>query len=280
MVGWEKKTKLRFALLSHFAMLRPPVQSHADAHSKGHDLPGHRRRGTLDGIARLRRSRQRTRRFKLFRVTLIVLLVLGGIGGTILTIWDENAKRVEIAGLRTGVTLLQGALDRTTGELKAARAELRRNSDAITGGDSFPYLNIVGGRMLLINEGNDPLYDVSIRLWSPTDFRGVKTTIEFAAIERRRSRHFLVASHPPHSMRDLGAIRLPRKASEKPFAVTLIARNGSFSEQLKMHRVENRWEAAAYRVFRGLDNVPSAKLLERGNPAILLGAESQWDEFK
>src|SRR5712692_412030 len=179
---------------------------------------------TLDYVA----HDKRTRRFKCIRVGLYCVVGLSLVAGLAVTVGDEIARRKEVAAL--------------TSELTTIRAAVRRTSDAVTGGESFPYVNIVFGRVLLINEGRDPLYDVSLRMWDPNDYKNVTTSAKFEALEPH-ALHFTVASMPPNSAMEVARIQLPM-APTKKFAATIIARNGSFKEQLVMRQVGGAWRTA------------------------------------
>jgi hypothetical protein len=197
---------------------------------------------TLDYLA----YDKRTRWFKHLRVLLYCVVGLFLVVGLAVTVGDDIARREEIAALRSKLT--------------AIRDVVRGMSDAVTGGESFPYVNIVDGRVLLINEGRDPLYDISIRMWEPSGYKDVTTSAQFRALEPRALR-FTVSSMPPSSAREVARIQLPM-APVKNFEATIIARNGTFTEQLVMRQVDSVWRTA-YRVFRGLERSHSARLLER-----------------
>jgi len=216
---------------------------------------------TLDYVARDKRTRQ----FKRLRVGLYCVVGLSLVAGLAVTTSDEIAKRKELAALTT--------------ELKTIRAAVHRTSDAVTGGDSFPYVNIVEGRVLLINEGPDPLYDISIRMWDPRDYRNVRTGDEFWTLEHR-ALNLNVPSMAPSSVREVSRIQLP-STSVKTFEVAIIARNGSFTQQIMLRQIGGVWRTA-YRVFRGTAGLPSAKLLERVDPMFPRDqrGEAVWNDRK
>ena len=87
---------------------------------------------TLDYVA----YDKRTRWFKRLRVWLYCVAGLFLVAGLAVTVGDDIARREEIAVLRR--------------ELTAIRDVVRGMSDAVTGGESFPYVNIVDERVLLI----------------------------------------------------------------------------------------------------------------------------------
>jgi hypothetical protein len=200
---------------------------------------------SLDYVFRDRRTRQ----FKQLRVALYCIAVLSLVIAVVVTVTDDAARKRETETLRN--------------ELSALHAALSRTSDAITGGRSFAYVNILHGRLLLINEGSDPMYDFSARMWDPSDYKNATTSGQFEASESRALR-FAVATIPPKSVQQVATVPLPT-FGYRAFEVTMVARNGAFSQQFVMKYVDGSWRSA-YRVFRGLERVESAKLLERTDP--------------
>ena len=214
---------------------------------------------TLDYIA----HDKRTRLFKRFRIALFCVMAVALIAGVVTTVMDDRRNEQKLVGLKNDLAGLQTATNRTL--------------DAVTGVQGFAYINLVGQRLLLINEGPSPVYDFSVRAWDPSDYRDVRTSQEFDALEPRALR-FAVASIPPNSAREIATI--PRlNGSYNAFEATMVARNGSFSQQLVMRGVDGIWRSA-YRVFRGLERVESAKLLERSDPQFPRDRRGDllWDE--
>ena len=213
---------------------------------------------TLNYVARDKRTRQ----FKRLRVGLYWVTGLSLAAGIVVTVGDDLTRRRELAAL--------------TDELARIQTAVRRTSDAVTGGESFPYLNIVEGRVLLINEGRDPLYDIGVRMWDPSDYRNVMTSAEFWQLERR-ALNFTVSNMPPASAREVAQLQLPA-TRVKTFEATMIARNGSFSQQLVMRQVDGAWRTA-YRIFRGPAKLPAGRLLERVDPLFPRDqrGEVRWD---
>lgn len=200
---------------------------------------------TLDYVA----HDKRTRRFNHLRVGLYFVAGLSLVASLAITVNDDIAKKEETAALRDELTAIQTAV--------------RRTSDAVTGGESFPYVNIVGQRVLLINAGRDPLYDISVRMWDPSDYKNVITPAEFEALDVRAMR-FAVSTMAPDVVLEVAKLQLPI-TPVKTFAATIIARNGTFTEELVMRRVDGGWRPS-YRIFRGLDQSKSVPLLERVDP--------------
>ena len=192
---------------------------------------------------------KRTRRFKSVRASLFAVAGVGLVVSVLATVYDETMKHEEIAKLNRQLASIEGWN--------------QRSLDALTGGSSFPYVNIVGEQVLLINEGADPLYDINGRMWDPDDYKNATTSADFDALEPRAF-HFRVASVPPHSVTILPNRSPLPEAAFKALEVTIKARNGSFSERFVRRRVEGA-SHVAFRVSKG-DRGDLVKLLERADP--------------
>jgi hypothetical protein len=216
---------------------------------------------TLDYVT----SDKRTRRFKHIRFMLYGIVGLILIAGIAVTIGDDITRRHEIATL--------------TSELTSIRTTIGRTSDVVTGGNSFPYLNIVQGRVLLINGGHDSLYDIGVRMWAPSDYANVTNSDQFRALEKR-ALNLTLSSMAPGSAREVARIELI-PTPLKSFEVTIIARNGSFTQQILLGYIGQGWHTA-YRVFRGPVKLESAKLLERVDPMFPRDSDGaiEWDADK
>jgi len=206
---------------------------------------------------------KRTRHFKSLRTLLFVVVGLSLLASLVVTIEDEIAKKQEVAALQ--------------GELAAIRNGVQRSIDAVTGGSSFPYLNLLGEQVILVNEGSDPLYDISVRMWDPSDYKSKLSEDQLVKLEAQAV-YISVVNMPPHSTKFVARVPLP----PQPFKVleaSIIARNGSFSEQLVRRYIEGTWRIA-YRVFWGFDRNNAAKLLERSDPIFPRDKEGEplWEE--
>ena len=147
---------------------------------------------------------KRTRGFKSGRSWLWAVLSVLVVGNTFI-IWKDNSDRV-----------------RENNELKTQLIELKDELDStkktVTGGNNFPYVMIDAGkdsaRLLIVNQGDFPLYDVNFRMWAPDDYGGSakpsKDLEEFLAKSIIRE----VGNLTPEGARDLGAIMLPNSDSK------------------------------------------------------------------
>lgn len=165
-------------------------------------------------------------------------------------------------------------LSQTNIELNTEIAELNRKIAAtLTGGDNYCYFlpsrpgeksNIAD--LMLINEGEYPLYDISIKIDDvekllgiikdeqkkgnlPYDSRTRVNTMLFEA-----SKILRVGNMGPKQAVELGGLHLPN-TDKKSYNIYITARNGSFMQVLRFRRVNSKWKMAM-QVRRG------AKVLE------------------
>ena len=137
----------------------------------------------------------------------------------------------------------------------------------VTGGDTFPYLLI--GRpgtesqvadLMLLTEGKYPLYDVSVRIQDVDKFlESVMKSIDSGEaksdsilgsikIMQQASIERAFGNVSPNLGIPFGSIDLSGR-SEASFNVTLFARNGSVSQQIRFKRSSDEW-AMGYKVTR------------------------------
>jgi hypothetical protein len=110
-----------------------------------------------------------------------------------------------------------------------------------------------GGWLLVHNPGDTPLYAVSFRMWDPADYAPAAKSSNGP-----KSRHMEVGNLIPRGARILGEITFPNSDS-KDFKVTIRARNGGFTEWIKLRKVNGVWTRAV-RVHPG-DVNPSGSIL-------------------
>lgn len=147
-------------------------------------------------------------------------------------------------------------------------ADLNRKIAAtVTGGDTFPYLLVgrPGGNsqeadLMLLTDGDYPLYDVSVRIQdvdrfvssvvnsfesgeAPTD-----SILKSIRMMQRESFERVFGNLSPNQMIPFGSINLSGR-EEASFNVILFARNGSVHQKIKFRRLNDEW-AVSYRVTR------------------------------
>ncbi|MBH0193766.1 MAG: hypothetical protein HP492_18745 [Nitrospira sp.] len=193
---------------------------------------------------------KRTRSFKLGRFWLWVLLIVLVVGN-IFVIWNDDQEGNKIKT-----------------QLGDLRNELGNTKKAVTGGDNFPYVMINMGKdsggLLVHNPGDTPLYDVSFRMWDPADYEAPnkpsRSFEEFLAKSIIRE----VGNLTPSGASYQGTIPLPNSDS-KDFKVTIRARNGGFTEWIKLRKVNGVWTRAV-RVHPGEVNPGESILYEFADP--------------
>lgn len=152
--------------------------------------------------------------------------------------------------------------------------ELRERSEetirTITGGDSFAYLDLAAlgpgdnsAILLLIHEGDYPLYDLHVRLLDVQKFNQIKGSIslqKLASAETNMNVGTVVAGFAQtRGPFDLGS------GNERDFNVSFTARNGGFHQELRFRRVGNQWVRAT-RVTRGATNPPLLQIVDPNYP--------------
>jgi len=122
----------------------------------------------------------------------------------------------------------------------------------LTGGDSFGYVNTMtasGGdqdlQMLFIhNQGNFPLYDVSLDIFDKDEFeRLTKEDKALSSVEARfrASAQKTIGTIPKGLMVYIGNLPIPQNKDKKSFVIYISARNGYFTEEFTLQRVQGKW---------------------------------------
>lgn len=172
---------------------------------------------------------KRTYKFKIGRRLLFPLSIIFLAASIIVVVKDETAKNTEVKNI--------------TEQLSTLRQQAENTQKSITGGDNFCYINIVSDGtgensplLIAINDGDYPLYSISFRIWDPDDYgenaKLIKTLNEF----NKKSYNFDVGDLNPHSVRILGHLSLPQ-SDLKNFEITLMAKNGTFTQQMRLRRI-------------------------------------------
>jgi hypothetical protein len=174
------------------------------------------------------------------------------------------AKLVELLGGPTMVIFVGGiiaaigavwaAYDQTKSskQLQEKSEEIarlnRETANTVTGGDSFCYLMPIGNapdRVSVIHSGKYPLYDVSVQLVDLDDPAFSKPT--FSSIGANT---ITIGNIPPNSIQVLGSV-IKLTGDRKRLNIFFSARNGFYTQQLRMRLVNGEWKSAT-RVTRNL----------------------------
>ena len=170
-----------------------------------------------------------------------------------------GAILVAIGGVLAGIGGWCQQKEQITFE-KATNSQLENTINSITGGDSYCYIQLqVGGgeggwisNPFLVCEGDHSMYDVSFRLYDPDDFNDVEPGLSMEEFFKKdifsaeagnlgvgRAKPFLLT-------RRLDLTGVDRKI----LRADISARNGFFSEELLLKKVDDRW-LRAMRLYRG-----------------------------
>lgn len=165
-------------------------------------------------------------------------------------------------------SVMQGALwERELRKKSDEIAELnRRTAASVTGGDSWCYLALDGqlddgnsGTLVLVHQGEYPLYDVSIRIVDLDKFEQIKGNLSLQALA-----HSDTILNPgnlsPNQASMLGAWEIPEKGLR--WNIFFAARNGFFTQRLRLLRVSGHWASATTVIRDALGKEPET-LLEK-----------------
>lgn len=216
-------------------------------------------------------SDRRTSKFKKLRNLLLALMICSLVTSIFVVVDDEKTKGREMAGLR--------------GQISELNIQLESAKKSITGGNNFPYVHIDVGAgdfndpmLVAVNDGDSPLYDISFRMYDPSDSGLDKNPTKSIEEFMGRSINRDVGNLNPHSVKVLGRIKLKNVDFQK-FEITIIARNGRFTERYRLRKVNGIWERA-YRVHSGyLNREDSTVLSERIDPGYPVdeAGKVQWE---
>ena len=210
----------------------------------------------------------------------VILAIIGFIVSIIITQksnvqTEYNARKLDASLAETQKA--NNKIDSLYQQLLIAEVSLRKKSEevarlnaeivrSVTGGNNFCYVNLVTGdtgensaTIVVVNAGNYPLYDISFRMWDPADY---EKSSQISKSLEDFNRHALiknVGNLNPHSVKSYESFILPDTDS-KSFKVTINARNGAFTELLRLRKVDGVWKRA-FRVHSGFMNQDESTLL-------------------
>jgi flagellar biosynthesis GTPase FlhF len=154
-------------------------------------------------------------------------------------------------------------------EIAEAQTELRLKSDevaelnkttaaSVTGGDSYCYVQfinslngLVNGRMMVIHQGKFPLYDVQIRIVDLDKFNAMSKRGEITIETVMQSEGILnIGNMSPNLAQMREVPPFSPTAEELNYNIFISARNGSFTELLRLKKINGVWKSAL-KVERG-----------------------------
>ena len=122
-----------------------------------------------------------------------------------------------------------------------------------TGGDSFPYLSVQisegKASMTALHEGEFPLYDVNARI---VDLNKMDKEDITTILGTNISIGSMIPSHA-----SLVPVQLPiedREVEEQSFNIFMTARNGGFTQLIRLKKINNKWLSAT-KVLKNNDQV-------------------------
>lgn len=165
----------------------------------------------------------------------------------------------------------------------------KQNISEVTGGDSFCYVDIrelaLSGGLLqvaLLGKGKNPVSDVNIRI---VDLDVMDEAFKSGALENLRKAEITLSF--PHPARYSGFSKPlyrfkpePNQVSKR-YNVFINARNGTFTELVRLRRIDGQW-STAIRVSASYYDKRSGLVLEdidRTFPMETLGSDTDWKEF-
>jgi hypothetical protein len=150
---------------------------------------------------------------------------------------------------------LLAALQKTTSE----NALQNKNVGLITGGDSFAYLmpffieSDNTFQLTIIHHGDYPLYDMSARI---VDLEKFEKITEYTLNEIKKTEQALkIGNLAPNKSSMLGTVTI--KGTQLKWNIFFSARNGFFSEQLRIVKINGTWKSAIR-----VDNTPTKEALK------------------
>jgi hypothetical protein len=158
-----------------------------------------------------------------------------------------SAAGVFLATLRQNQEKAQSAVQRAQfeSELRAKSDEIaklnRTIAESITGGDSYCYVQLGnasrrGALLAIIHQGAYPLYDVVVRIADLNDGNREPTLAALGRI-------LTIGNMPPGLASMQGTVTLPDRDLLR-YNIFISARNGSFTELLRMRYIDGAWRTA------------------------------------
>jgi hypothetical protein len=189
-------------------------------------------------------------------IVVLVGAVITAIGAFWIALKSENDRTLferELRDRGDKLTKVQEELKAKSDEV----AELNRNIAAsVTGGDSFCYFTFNfdsnGGRPIVIQQGKYPLYEVNVRVvdldkWDAVEEQSKKGGGAPSALETMKSSETLfdIGNMGPHEARVMNAfVPFPPNKEKLRFNIFINARNGWFTELLRVYKVNGEWRPA------------------------------------
>jgi hypothetical protein len=138
------------------------------------------------------------------------------------------------------------------------------NLGSVTGGDSFAYVDLLspsdpaGPAILVTQRGKYPVYDMSVRIVDLDKFDTLRKSQQIT-VEALAADEIVTSRNIAPGTGFVVDRRLPPLQTERPrFNIFISARNGSWTQLLRFHKVDGKLWKRATRVVR---NDPTGRLL-------------------
>ena len=170
-----------------------------------------------------------------------ILVLIGAILAAIGVFWGANNQIKSEQELRRKADQIA--------ELTTRNAELTtKNKDFIIGGNSFCYVTIANldpntnqGILTVVHQGDYPIYDVSARIVDLQQFRQI-TSYSLPNLQKAETNlrigNMIKATAMAITPFDLGSF------SNKDFNIYFAARNGLFTQLLRLRKIDGKWTTA------------------------------------
>ena len=137
-------------------------------------------------------------------------------------------------------------------KIKNAKIEELNNYvlSTITGGDSYCYLafasinNVTNEAVILaVSQGKYPIYDAGFRVVDLEEFSKIsKNHVTFEIIQKSEQ-NIGIGNMSPSAAKVIGKFNLG-SGNEKNYNVFISARNGFFTELIRLKRIDGKWKVA------------------------------------
>ena len=198
------------------------------------------------------------------------LIFVGSVTTAMASVWLSTISRQQTpirfrwaVGVTIGGAII-GAIGGALSQVEGGRAQqalqdrndeiVRLNKElalSITGGDSFAYLAIVGRNenrpmIVAVHQGKYTIYDLSVRIVDLAKFDSITAAQNYSMDDLARAETRMgIGNLNPEQARPLGRLPLPGTGEDYNMNVFFMARNGGWTQLIRMRRVANSWTVAS-----------------------------------
>jgi hypothetical protein len=183
-----------------------------------------------------------------------IFVAIGSYGTQYCSSKIEAQRHAVMDSKNNKIILLQEENLQSQKILQAKTEEIKnlnnRINATVTGGDSFCYITIEmvdnsnNVRMWAISHGQYPVYDAAVRIVDLEKFGEMMKKDQHSLDDIIKNEiHIAVGNMPPASAMSVGKGNLG-VGNEKKYNVFISARNGFFTELIRLKRVDGKWKEA------------------------------------